>query len=178
MIKRVQFWLKANRIGPDVLLTHWFFYFPSLSIWWCKKKFGQFGTGSSIRPGAYCVSVSHIFLGNNITVRPGSMFFADDASDNGSITIGDNVLIGSGVHIYVSTHKFSDPTKNIFHQGFEPSLGVVIESGCWVGANVIVLPGITIGENSVVGAGSIVTKDIPPRTLFAGNPARYIRDIK
>lgn len=177
MLKRFRFWLTTNRVGPDVPLTHWFFYFPNLARWWCERKFGNFGVRSSIRPGVYCVSVSHIFLGDDVTVRPGCMFFADDASHEGTITIENKVLIGSGVHIYVTTHAFSDPDKEIFDQGFELSQGVIIKSGSWIGANSIILPGVTIGENSVVGAGSVVTRDVPSRTLYAGNPARHIRDI-
>jgi len=177
MISRLRFWWNADRVGPDIPLTHWMLHFPKLSFLLSKKKFGQFGDGSVIRPGVYCVNASNIFLGKNITIRPGSMFFADSAA-NGSIKIADNVLIGSSVHIYVTTHKFSDPSKHIYYQGFEKPKSVNIEEGCWIGANSTILPGVSIGMNSVIGAGSIVTKDVPRNSLVAGNPAKLIRFIE
>lgn len=74
-------------------------------------------------------------------------------------------------------HAFDDPTRPIIVQDYVASRQVVLRRGCWIGANVTILPGVTIGENAVVGAGSIVTRDVPPRTVVAGNPARVIREI-
>ena len=87
-------------------------------------------------------------------------------------------MLGSGVHIYVHNHKFDDPSVPIIDQGHYPSEPILLERGSWVGAGVIILPGITIGKNAVVGAGSVVTKDVPAFTVAAGNPARVLRRIK
>ena len=87
-------------------------------------------------------------------------------------------MLGSGVHIYVDAHKFDDPNVPIIDQGDRPPASVVLRRGCWIGANAIILPGTTIGENSVVGAGSVVTRSIPDQVMAAGNPAGVIRSLK
>ncbi|WP_312364794.1 DapH/DapD/GlmU-related protein [Sphingobacterium sp.] len=94
-----------------------------------------------------------------------------------SIVIEDDVMIGSGVHIYVNNHKFDDITIPIIDQGYYPDLPVILKKGCWIGANTIILPGVTIGENSVVGAGSVVTKSIPKNVVAVGNPAKVLKSI-
>ena len=86
-------------------------------------------------------------------------------------------MIGSGVHIYVANHRYDMNCKNIIDQGHNLAKDILLEEGCWISANSIILPGVTIGENAVVGAGSIVTKDIPPQTVYAGNPAKLIKVI-
>ncbi|MCT7626112.1 acyltransferase [Aliarcobacter butzleri] len=86
-------------------------------------------------------------------------------------------MLGSGVHIYVANHRFDDTNEPIIFQGHYEAKSVILKKGSWIGANSIILAGVTIGENSVVGAGSIVTKDIPPFTVYAGNPAKLIKEI-
>jgi len=102
------------------------------------------------------------------------MLFSDP---DGFITIEDDVMMGSGVHIYVSNHQFNDPYTPIIDQRSFKYSHVVLRKGCWVGANVIILPGVEIGANAVVGAGSIVTKSVPAATLVAGNPAKFIKSL-
>ena len=172
--QRVAFWRDADRIGPDVPLTHWRLHFKSTMRALCESKFRRFGEAAEFRPGAYAVVCSRISLGCRVVIRPGCMLFANDTGD---ITIEDDVMLGSGVHIYVGNHRFDDPTRAVIDQGHTPSRAVVLKRGCWVGANAIVLPGVTIGENAVVGAGSVVTKDIASSVVAAGNPARVIRPI-
>lgn len=103
------------------------------------------------------------------------MLFADPLPGGAGIVIEDDVLIGSGVHFYCSNHRFDDPDVPIIKQGHNNSRQITLKRGCWVGANVILLPGVTIGENAVVGAGSVVTKDVPPKVVAAGNPAKVIK---
>ncbi len=105
------------------------------------------------------------------------MLFADPAETGAGIIIEDDVLIGSGVHIYVGNHAYSDPLISIIDQGYAKSEQVIIKKGSWVGANVIVLPGVTIGENTVIGAGSIVTNSVPAKVVAVGNPCRIIRHL-
>ena len=106
------------------------------------------------------------------------MLFADPGQDGGGITIEEGVMMGSGVQIYVANHRFADPNIPIIDQGHESSKSVLLRKGCWIGANAIILPGVEIGENSVVGAGSIVSKSIPPKVLAVGNPAKVIRKFE
>ena len=106
--------------------------------------------------------------------------FADPSQGGAGITIEDNVLIGAGVHFYTNNHQFVNPYVPIIKQGYPPVTeenAIIVRSGSWLGAGVIVLPGIEIGENSVVGAGTVVTKSVPPRTIFAGNPGKVISKL-
>ena len=175
---RIKFWYYSDRIGPDIILTHWKLYFKSSMRKLCKKKFKRFGEGSEFRPGAYADACSNISIGNNVVIRPGTFLFADSAVGGGFIMIEDKVSIGSGAHFYTNNHKFSDTTKPIYDQGYSPSTesdSIILREGSWIGAGVIVLPGVTIGQNAVVGAGSVVTKSIPPFAVAVGNPAKVIR---
>ena len=167
-----------DRIGPDLISTHWMLHFKILMKLLCKKKFLRFCDTSECRPGSYFIACSKISIGENVVIRPGTMLFADPRVDSdGCITIEDNAMVGSGVHIYVANHKYNTKGVNIINQGHCSARSVVLRKGCWVGANSTILPGVEIGSRSVVGAGSVVTKDVPPNTVYAGNPARMIKEI-
>lgn len=181
MISRLKFWLVSNRLGPDMPLTHILLYWKTFGQWICQKKFKKFGHGSEFRPGAYAVETKQIEIGNYVTIRPGTMLFATPSQlddDVSQIIIEDYALIGAGVHVYVSNHEFSNPDSMIYLQGHSKVEKVHIKRGCWIGASVIILPGVTIGQNSVVGAGSVVTKSIPDYALAVGAPAKVIRCLK
>jgi acetyltransferase-like isoleucine patch superfamily enzyme len=173
-VARGRYWAHADRIGPDIPWTHWRLHFKSTMRALCESKFREFGEGAEFRPGAYAIHCSQIALGRRVVIRPGTMLFANA---DGGITIEDDVMLGSGVHIYVGNHRFDDVTRPIIDQGHYPTQPVILECGCWVGANTIVLPGVTIGRNAVIAAGSVVTQSIPPRALVGGSPARLIRNL-
>jgi acetyltransferase-like isoleucine patch superfamily enzyme len=103
---------------------------------------------------------------------------AESGVDGAIIDIQDNVLIGSGVHIYVANHAFSDTTRPIIEQGHEKGSSVTLKNGCWIGGASVILPGVTIGNNAIVGAGSVVTRSVPSFTIVGGAPARIIRKLK
>jgi acetyltransferase-like isoleucine patch superfamily enzyme len=175
---RFKFWFVTDRLGPDIPATHWRLYFNSTMRDFCKKKFRHFGKGAEIRPGAYAIACSKISIGSRVIIRPGTMLFADPrAGEGGTISIEDDVLLGSAVHIYVNNHYFLDSSLPIIDQGHSPPRSVSVETGAWIGAGAIILPGVSIGRNSVIGAGAIVTKDIPPFSVAVGNPARVIKTI-
>lgn len=178
MFAKVKFWFFSKRIGPDLPFTHFLLYSRRLGQWLCRKKFLAFGKGSELRPGSYAINTDRICIGRDVIIRPGSMLFASPYEpDRCHIQIGDFALIGSGVQIYVSNHDFSDPTQAIYFQGHSEIKPVIVEEGCWVGANAILLPGVRIGRNAVVGAGSVVTKSVSDHTVVAGNPARVIKRL-
>ena len=94
----------------------------------------------------------------------------------GPVEIGNNVNLAQGITVTALNHNFSDTNKRIDEQGVSTN-PVTIEDDVWVGANAVILPGVTIGEHCVVAAGAIVTKDVPPHSLVAGVPAKVIKKI-
>jgi len=179
-IKRIKYWHNEDRISPENPLNHWRLYFRPLMIKICKKKFKHFGKNAELRPFSFMGGCSNISIGDRVVIRPNSIFFANSINDNGlgSITVEDDVLLGPAIQIYTDKHKFIQLDKSIIDQGIEESKDVIIKKGAWIGAGTIIVPGVTIGENAVIGAGSVVTRDVPGRTLAVGNPARFIRDLR
>lgn len=179
MIKEVfskrNFDISSDRLGPDCPFTHWKLYFKLSMKKICKSKFKYFSESSEFRAGAYAITCSKISLGERVVIRPNTMLFADPRDAGGYITIEDDVMIGSGVHIYVSNHKYTLQDKNIIDQGHYDAEDILLKEGCWIGANSIILAGVTIGENAVIGAGSVVTKNVPQNVVYAGNPAKFIK---
>ena len=94
----------------------------------------------------------------------------------GPVDIGSHVNLAQGITVTALNHNFSDANKRIDEQGVSTS-PVTIEDDVWIGANAVILPGVTIGEHCVVAAGAIVTKDVPPHSLVAGVPAKVIKNI-
>lgn len=110
----------------------------------------------------------NIHLGKRIFVNAGCRF-----QDQGGITIGDDCLIGHSAVIATLQHDIAPSRRG----DLVPS-PVVLGRNVWLGANVTVLPGVTIGDDAVVGAGSVVTKDVPARTVVVGSPARVVRTVE
>lgn len=94
----------------------------------------------------------------------------------GPVDIGNHVNLAQGITVTALNHNFSDTNKRIDEQGVSTN-PVTIEDDVWVGANAVILPGVTIGEHCVVAAGAVVTKDMPPHSLVAGIPAKVIKNI-
>ena len=130
---RILFWSEADRIGPDIPLTHWRLYLRSTMRALCRAKFAHFGAGAEFRPGAYAIGCSSISLGERVVVRAGCMLFGDPKVDSLSIVIQDHVMMGSGVHIVTGNHCFSDPNMPIIDQGDSNTMPVRLLEGCWVG---------------------------------------------
>jgi maltose O-acetyltransferase len=130
---------------------------------------GELGEGSEIKPPLRCDYGYRIRVGSRTFVNYGLV-----ALDVASIAIGDDVQIGPNVQLLTPTHPIDPDARRAKWEAAEP---IAIESNAWLGGGVIVLPGVTIGENTVVGAGSIVTKDLPPNVVAAGNPARVVRSL-
>lgn len=107
-------------------------------------------------------------LGDNVGINARCWISA-----GGIIEIGDNVLIGPNVTIVTANHIFTDDNTPINKQGHTKNK-VLIRDNTWIGANVTILPGVEIGSNTVIGAGSIVTKSLQPNSVYAGNPAKRI----
>ena len=94
----------------------------------------------------------------------------------GPVTIGSHVNLAQGITVTALNHNFEDKNKRIDEQGVSTN-AVTIEDDIWIGANAVILPGVRIGTHSVVAAGAVVTKDVPPHSLMAGVPAKIIKSI-
>ncbi|MEG2520980.1 MAG: sugar O-acetyltransferase [Christensenellaceae bacterium] len=112
---------------------------------------------------------SNIYAGNNVFINYGCYFL--DVCD---IRIGDNVLIAPNVQLYAAAHPV-EPENRRNHEGL--GAPITIEDDVWIGGGAILCPGVTIGAGSMIGAGSVVTKDIPPHSVAAGNPCKVIRKV-
>jgi maltose O-acetyltransferase len=104
--------------------------------------------------------------------------------DEGRVTIGENVFIGPNVSLVTAIHPLRYQERNLFFNektgcvtNMEYTAPITIEDNCWIAANVTIVGGVKIGFGSVIGAGSVVTKDIPPHSLAVGNPCRVLRQI-
>lgn len=120
-------------------------------------------------PPFHCEYGSHIEVGENFYANVNCIML-----DVGKITIGDNVLFGPNVSIYTAGHPIHPESRN---SGYEYGIPVTIGSNVWIGGSCVILPGVSIGNNVVIGAGSVVTKDIPDNVCAAGNPCGIIREI-
>jgi acetyltransferase-like isoleucine patch superfamily enzyme len=120
-------------------------------------------------PPFYTTGGVDISVGRNVFVNQNCTFY-----DLGGLDIADDVMIGPNVSIITSGHPL-EPSRRRASVIAKP---IVIERNVWIAAGATILGGVTVGENSVVAAGSIVTRNVPPNTLVGGNPARVIRSIK
>lgn len=134
-----------------------------------KAIFAQFGDNSYIEPPLRANWGKHTSLGKNVYAN-----FNLTLVDDTYIHIGDSVMIGPNVTLATAGHPI-DPELRLKVAQF--NMPIQIGNNVWIGAHAVVLPGVTIGENSVIGAGSIVTKDIPANVVAVGNPCRVLRSI-
>ena len=143
-----------------------------------SELLGKIGSNVKIDKPFYCDYGKNIFIGNNGIININCTFV-----DCNKIEIGNNVLIASNVQIYTATHpvnvkeRLVDEWEENSGQAFFRvyALPVKIEDNVWIGGGAIILPGVTIGKNSVIGAGSVVTKDIPSNCVAVGNPCRVTK---
>jgi maltose O-acetyltransferase len=133
-----------------------------------RELFGKGGDSVWMQPPFYCDYGTNIHLGERVFFN-----FNCVVLDVCRVTIGDFTLFGPAVQIYTATH----PLNAELRRSQESGKPIEIGSDVWVGGGAILCPGVTIGSKSVIGAGSVVTRDIPPGVFAAGNPCRVIREI-
>lgn len=134
-----------------------------------KELFGGFSGYLGLEPPFYCDYGFNIHFGENTFLNFNCIFL-----DCAEIRIGSEVMFGPNVQLYTASHPL-DADKRA--EGPELAFPITIGDHCWLGGGVIVCPGVTIGERSVIGAGSVVTKDIPSGVFAAGNPCKVIKAI-
>ena len=130
-----------------------------------KELFGEIGEGSRVMVPTTVVRGQNVRIGKNVVVMNNSLFMSA-----GGITIEDDVLVAANSQIISNNH---DPEE---HQ-ILTCKPVVLKRNCWIGAGATILPGVTVGENAIVGAGSVVTKDVEANTVVGGIPAKLIKRL-
>lgn len=139
------------------------------------KKFRQFLTKKIV-----------VKMGENVNIEKGAEFFDSlEIGDNsgigvncmlsGKVTIGNDVMMGPEVFIYTFNHRFDRTDIPMWKQGHEGIKPVHIEDDVWIGSRVTILPGVRIGKGSIIGANSVVTKDVMPYSIVGGNPAKLVK---
>ncbi|OKH81586.1 maltose acetyltransferase [Mycobacterium sp. ST-F2] len=134
-----------------------------------RELLGAFGDGSEIRPPLQCDYGYQTTIGARTFANWGLILL-----DVARISIGDDVQIGPNVQLLTATHPLEPGPRRDKWEAAEP---ITIGDNVWLGGGVIVCPGVTIGADTVVGAGSVVTRDLPPRVLAVGSPARVVRPL-
>lgn len=133
-----------------------------------KELLGK-SEGAYINPPFYCDYGSHIEAGKNLFINYNCTII-----DVAKVIIGDNCQIAPNVAIYTAGHPVHPDTRNSL---YEYGIGITIGDNVWIGGNTVILPGVHIESNTVIGAGSVVTKDVPDWVIAAGNPCKVIRKI-
>lgn len=126
---------------------------------------GGFGEGSAIRTPVYMNLANNIHIGKNVTIMP---YFK--CMSAGNIYIGDNTMIALNVSVITNNHNLYERMKITVGD-------IHIGKNVWIGANATILPGVNIGDNAVIGACAVVTKDVPNGAVVAGNPAKQIKTL-
>ncbi|NGM16542.1 acetyltransferase [Eggerthellaceae bacterium zg-893] len=133
------------------------------------ELFAAIGPGSFIEPPFRCDYGAHISIGKNFYAN-----FDCIMLDCAPITVGDNVMLGPRVVLCTATHPIDAATRR---SGLEMARPIRIGNDVWIGANAVVNPGVVIGDRTVIGSGSVVTRDVPSDVVAAGNPCRVIRKL-
>ncbi len=134
----------------------------------CKHIFESMGENVLIKRNAYFGDGSKIRIGNNSQIGINSIMDND-------VVIGDDVTMGPDVIIYTSSHEYKDLGIPINQQGEKPHRQVTIGNNVWIGARCIILPGVSIGDNAIIGANTVVTKDVPKNAVFCGTEGHVVK---
>jgi acetyltransferase-like isoleucine patch superfamily enzyme len=132
------------------------------------RRFASSGKNIYIGTGVFIYGASNMKVGSNVEITENTIIQA-----SGGLTIGDNVLFGPGCFIWTVNHDYR--VDNIALQKKYEARPTIIENNVWIGANSKIVPGVKIGNRSVVAMGSVVTKEVPPQCVVAGNPAKIVK---
>ncbi len=134
----------------------------------CRHLFSACGKNVNVETRAHFHSGSQISVGSNSGVGVNAQIF-------GKLYMGDHVMMGADVVIISHNHNFDRTDIPMDQQGFGKDAPVIIDNDVWIGARSVILPGVHIGAGAIIGAGSVVTKNVPEAAIVGGNPAKVIR---
>jgi len=135
-----------------------------------RELLAQIGDDPWIEPPFFCDYGTNLSVGDRFYANTGCVVL-----DSAPVAVGDRVLLGPAVQLLAATHPLEPELRA---QGLEYAEPIAVGDDVWLGGGAIVLPGVTIGDRAVVGAGSVVTRDVPADAVVAGNPARVIRSLE
>ena len=144
-----------------------------LRLWYMSKilRIMPYDKNSKFETRIYISDARQIRFGSHVRINENSFF-------QGAVSVGNFVMIAPNVSIYSRTHMYSDFETPMVLSGNSEIREVIIEDDVWIGINAVVLPGIRIGKGSIIGANSVVTKDVPPYSIAGGVPAKIIKSRK
>lgn len=134
-----------------------------------RELFGRLGERFEVEPDFRCDYGCNIFAGESLFMNFGCVVL-----DVAPVVLGANAFLGPGVHLYTATHPI-DPVERA--SGVEHARPITIGDDVWIGGHATICPGVRIGDAAIIGAGAVVTRDVPAGTIVAGNPARVLRTI-
>lgn len=134
-----------------------------------REALGAVGKNVFIETPFHCAYGVNLFLGDDVYINSGCAIL-----DCGRVEIGDKTMLGPAVQIYTAIHPL-DPVERA--KGTETTAAITLGHNVWIGGAAVLCPGVTIGDNAVVGAGAVVVKDVPPSVVVVGNPATVVRKI-
>lgn len=174
--KHIKYVATFPKLGPDMYFTHWLLFFKPFRLWIQRKKLASVGKNSEVRPYSVIDGTKNVFIGDNVIIPEGVRLVCDATDPEAKIIIGNSVLFAPNVAVYCTTHTYLSTNLPIKDQPLYNKT-TIIQSGAWIGINSVIIPGITIGKNSVVGANSFVNKNVPDFAVVAGSPAKVIKYI-
>ncbi|HIP78352.1 MAG TPA: sugar O-acetyltransferase [Kiloniellaceae bacterium] len=135
-----------------------------------REALGGVGENVFIETPFHCAYGVNLFLGDDVYINAGCAIL-----DCGRVEIGAKTMLGPAVQIYTAIHPL-DPVERA--TGIETTAAIILGPNVWIGGAAVLLPGVSVGENAVVGAGSVVVRDVPANTVVVGNPAQVVRTIE
>jgi maltose O-acetyltransferase len=160
-VRARQLWRRFNASDPSA---------PEAALAVLRELFGALGSGAWVEPPFYCDYGAQIRLGDGVFLNMNCTFL-----DSAPIEIGERAQLGPGVQLLTATHPLDAALRT---SGPELARPITIGPRAWLGGAVVVCPGVTIGADTVVGAGSVVVRDLPPGVLAVGNPCRVVRALQ
>jgi acetyltransferase-like isoleucine patch superfamily enzyme len=176
-------WYERNSLPWNRALIHWEIMRREAFVRWpvygnvleaLRERRLEIGPGALLEPGVWITAPgdARVRIGAGTFLNLGVMIASQELVD-----IGAHCMLANGCFVSDSSHRYDDPERPVPWQGFESKGPTRIGDNCWLGANVVVISGVTIGERSVIGANSVVTHDIEPFSVAVGVPARVLRKI-
>lgn len=168
-IKHIIFWLSYNLFARHLPRSYVPYSLGATAIraFICKRLFKEFGESINIESNVIFYNMSQSKIGNYSGIGVNSYI--------GLVNIGQNVMIGPELFAQSRNHNFNNTNIPMREQGKQNDQEIIIEDDVWIGAKVIILPGVRIGHGSIIGAGSVVTKNVSPYCIMGGNPAMVIK---